>query len=141
MGQEEEEIDETDKSAMLNLVMNEVLRQYREENGRGPNTQELLNLRANIAKELDVEIAQVIDGDFDKKANDNVPSAKKIAFDPKRDTIKEYVPDPNEYPSDNDSLTRALMGDYGGDNDVDDDDDDDEDYTEESPSKKLKFSD
>jgi len=67
---------------------------------------------------------------------------KKIAFDPKRDTIKEYVPDPNEYPSDNDSLTRALMGDYDGDNDVDDDDDDDdEDYTEESPSKKLKFSD
>ena len=64
-----------------------------------------------------------------------------VAFDPKRDTIKEYVPDPNEYPSDNDSLTRALMGDYDGDNDVDDDDDDDEDYTEESPSKKLKFSD
>jgi len=56
--QEEEEIDETDKSAMLNLVMNEVLRQYREENGRGPNTQELLNLRANIAKELDVEIGE-----------------------------------------------------------------------------------
>ena len=142
--QEEEEIDETDKSAMLNLVMNEVLRQYREENGRGPNTQELLNLRANIAKELDVEIVQELDGDWDKKANDKVPSAKKIAFDPKRDTIKEYVPDPNEYPSDNDSLTRALMGDYDGDNDVDDDDDDDdddEDYTEESPSKKLKFSD
>jgi len=137
--EDDEEIDETDKSAMFNLVMNEVLRQYREENGRGPNTKELLELRANIAKELGVEIAQEIDGDWDKKANANsVPSAKKIAFDPEKDTVKEYVPDANEYLSDNDkdAISRSLMGDY----EEDDNDEDDEDYAEEPPTKRPKTS-
>jgi len=142
---DDEEIDETDKSAMFNLVMNEVLRQYREENGRGPNTKELLELRANIAKELGVEIAKEIDGDWDKKANaDSVPSAKKIAFDPKKDTVKEYVPDANEYLSDNgkDIISRSLMGDYDEDEDEDDEDEDedDEDDAEEPPTKRLKTS-
>merc|ERR1712238_62615 len=135
-GGDDEEIDETDKSAMFNLVMNEVLRQYREENGRGPNTKELLELRANIAKELGVEIAEEIDGDWDKRANANsVPSAKKIAFDPEKDTVKEYIPDANEYLSDNgkDIISRSLMGDY-------DEDEDDEDYAEEPPTKRLKTS-
>mmetsp|Transcript_21481 Transcript_21481/g.24090 ORF Transcript_21481/g.24090 Transcript_21481/m.24090 type:complete len:134 (+) Transcript_21481:741-1142(+) len=128
---------------MFNLVMNEVLRQYREENGRGPNTKELLELRANIAKELGVEIAKEIDGDWDKKANaDSVPSAKKIAFDPKKDTVKEYVPDANEYLSDNgkDIISRSLMGDYDEDEDDEDEDEDDEDDAEEPPTKRLKTS-
>ena len=138
---DDEEIDETDKSAMFNLVMNEVLRQYREENGRGPNTQELLELRSNIAKELDVDIAHDLDGDWDKKANANsIPSAKKIMFSSEKDTVKEYVPDPNEYKSDSDpdDVSRSLMGDY--DEDDDDDEDDDEDYAEEPPTKRIKTS-
>ena len=39
--------------------MNEVLRQYREEHGRGPHTHELLELRSTIAKELNVEISEI----------------------------------------------------------------------------------
>ena len=41
---EDDDIDDEDKAAMFNLVMNEVLRQYREENGRGPDTKELLEM-------------------------------------------------------------------------------------------------
>ncbi len=141
-----EEINEDDKSAMLNLVMNEVLRQFREENGRGPNTAELLDLRANIAKELGVEIAQEIDGDWDKMAKENsVPSAKKIAFTKKPDMVREYVPDRNEYPSDNDdedeeydghedseNVARSLMGDY--------EEEDHDNDVHQPPTKRLKTS-
>ncbi|OEU21150.1 hypothetical protein FRACYDRAFT_234777 [Fragilariopsis cylindrus CCMP1102] len=136
---DDEEIDETDKSAMFNLVMNEVLRQYREENGRGPNTQELLELRSNIARELDVDIAHDLDGDWDKKANANsIPSAKKIMFSSEKDTVKEYTPDPNEYKSDSDpdDVARSL-GNY---DEEDEDEDDDEDYAEEPPTKRIKTS-
>ena len=146
---DEEEIDEDDKSAMLNLVMNEVLRQFREENGRGPNTKELLELRANIAKELGVEIAQEIDGDWDKKANQNtVRSAKKIFFTKEADMVREYVPDRNEYPSDNDededyddhddndsenNVARSLV--------MDDYEEEDRDiYVQQPPTKRLKTS-
>lgn len=141
---DEEDIDENDKSAMFNLVMNEVLRQYREENGRGPNTQELLELRANIAKELGVEIAQQIDGDWDKKAKANsVPSAKKLTFTKEADRVREYVPDANEYPSDkddedyddvddSDDAVRSIMDSY--------DDEDDGNPVYQPPMKKLKTS-
>lgn len=140
---DEEDVDENDKSAMFNLVMNEVLRQYREENGRGPNTKELLELRANIAKELGVEIAQEIDGDWDKMAKANaVPSAKKIAFTKEADRVREYVPDANEYPSDkddedyevveddSDNVARSLMDEY--------DEEDDDNHADQRPTKRLK---
>jgi hypothetical protein len=142
---EEEEVDENDKSAMFNLVMNEVLRQYREENGRGPNTQELLELRANIARELGVEIAQQIDGDWDKRAKANtVPSAKKLTFTKEADRVREYVPDANEYPSDRDDedyddvddqddVARSLIEDY--------DEEDDDNHVNQPPAKRLKTSD
>ena len=138
------DIDENDKSAMFNLVMNEVLRQYREENGRGPNTQELLELRANIAKELGVEIANRIDGDWDKKAKKNSsPSTRRIAFTKEADEVREYVPDPNEYPSDNDDddyydiddaddILNPSMGDY--------EEEDDSSRVDQPPTKRLKTS-
>jgi hypothetical protein len=141
---DEEDSEESDKSAMFNLVMNEVLRQYREENGRGPNTKELLELRANIAKELGVEIAQEIDGDWDKMAKENsVPSAKKLTFTKEADRVREYVPDANEYPSDkddedyddvddSDDVARSLMDDY--------DEEDDDNHVNQPPTKRLKTS-
>lgn len=143
---DDDEVDseESDKSAMFNLVMNEVLRQYREENGRGPNTKELLELRSNIAKELGVEIAQEIDGDWEKMAKENsVPSAKKLTFTKEADRVREYVPDRNEYPSDkddedyydedeSDDVARSLMDDY--------DEEDDDNHVNQPPTKKLKTS-
>ena len=97
---EGEEIDEEDKSAMFNLVMNEVLRQYREDNGRGPNTQELLELRSAIAKQLDVEVAEIdaADADWDKKAKEssNKKRDRKIAFSSDTEVV-EYIPDNDEH--------------------------------------------
>jgi Family of unknown function (DUF5880) len=49
--------DEEEKQAMLNLVMGEVLRKFREEHGRGPDTRELLEIRGHVASQLDVEVA------------------------------------------------------------------------------------
>ncbi|KAG7360780.1 hypothetical protein IV203_035879 [Nitzschia inconspicua] len=131
--QEGEEIDEEDKNAMFNLVMNEVLRQYREDNGRGPNTKELLELRASIAKELDVEVAQVPEADWDKKAKGSPsPSSKKIAFQ-KEDIVKEYVPDENEYNhgSEPDARAAALLGLYQEDDDEEDDDENEDNHDAE----------
>eukprot|EP00934_Nitzschia_sp_Nitz4_P004206 Nitzschia sp. Nitz4//scaffold50_size126154//86506//87774//NITZ4_003693-RA/size126154-processed-gene-0.61-mRNA-1//-1//CDS//3329553722//4196//frame0 len=98
-----DDMDEEDKSAMFNLVMNEVLRQYREEHGRGPNTQELLELRSTIAKELKVQVAEIDleQADWNKNAKDGTPAkevAKTIAFK-KEHKIRTYQPDPNEYPT------------------------------------------
>jgi len=133
LGEDGDEIEEEDKSAMFNLVMNEVLRQYREENGRGPNTQELLEMRANIAKELDVQVAEVTDGDWDKKAKSNsTPSEKKIAFD-SEDKVKEFVPDEDEY---NYGGAMAIMHGMHEDDD-EDEDEDDEDFSE-PPTKRIK---
>lgn len=56
MGDEGED-DEEERRAMLNLVMSEVLRKFREENGRGPDTRELLEIRSKVAEQLDVEVA------------------------------------------------------------------------------------
>ena len=143
---DDEENDENDKSAMFNLVMNEVLRQYREENGRGPNTKELLELRSNIARELGVEISHEIDGDWDKLAKENqVPSAKKIFFTKEADRVREYVPNANEYPSDkddeddedyddehSDDVARSLEDDYN--------EADNGEYSDQPPNKRLKMS-
>lgn len=98
---DEEEIDDEDRAAMFNLVMNEVLRQYREENGRGPDTKELLDIRATIARELHVPVAHIDaeQADWNKHAKDGTPAkeqAKTIGFHPE-DKILEYHPDPNEH--------------------------------------------
>jgi hypothetical protein len=125
-GEDNEEIAEEDKSAMFNLVMNEVLRQYREDNGRGPNTQELLELRSAIAKQLEVEVAEIdADGaDWDKKAKETPTNKRKIAFS--TDTkVMEYVPDPDEHDHHNAAES---------------DDEDYEEEEEEPPTKKLKSS-
>lgn len=124
-GEDDEEIAEEDKSAMFNLVMNEVLRQYREDNGRGPNTQELLELRSAIAKQLEVEVAEIDgDGGWDKKAKETPTNKRKIAFSTDTE-VKEFVPDPDEHDH------------------HDAEESDDEDYEEEGdepPTKKFKSS-
>lgn len=83
----EDEDEEEEKKAMLNLVLSEVIKKFRQENGRGPDTEELLELRSQIAKQLGVEVATVSDvtGETDKKrpvdANGSeMHSPKKVKF-------------------------------------------------------------
>jgi hypothetical protein len=51
--------DEEERQGMLNIVMSEVLRKFREEHGRGPDTRELLEIRGHVARELGVEVATI----------------------------------------------------------------------------------
>ena len=53
----EELTEEEEKCAMLNIVMSELLRKFREENGRGPNSREVLEIRASVAEQLGMEVA------------------------------------------------------------------------------------
>jgi hypothetical protein len=127
LGQEEEEIDDEDKSAMFNLVMNEVLRQYRDEHGRGPHTHELLELRATIAKELDVKISEIEIVDWNEKAKKiSKNPGRRISFGGK-DKIREYHPDPDEH------LQPEVEAEY---TENDGNEDDEAEY--EPPKKKVK---
>lgn len=57
LAEDMEMTEEEEKSAMLNIVMSELLRKFREENGRGPDTRELLEIRASVAEQLGMEVA------------------------------------------------------------------------------------
>ena len=82
------EEDEEERSAMLNLILGEVIKHFREENGRGPDTRELLELRSQVAEKLGVEVAsfdQINDTPEGKKRSaleaPSSPSPKKVKFD------------------------------------------------------------
>lgn len=81
---EEDEVEE--KRAVLNLVMGEILRKFRKENGRGPDTRELLELRSEVAAQLDVEVATVEaleESNRKRKAGEDdneSKSSKKVKF-------------------------------------------------------------
>jgi hypothetical protein len=136
-GGDNDEPDDEDKAAMLNLVMNEVLRQYREENGRGPDTRELLEIRSAVAKQLDVEVPEVdaMGADWDQKAppriinqiggnSENITNGRKrnrrIAFTP--DTKEEVV---------------ATAADDSDEEEADSGEEDDETYEPQAKKRKA----
>lgn len=84
---DEEDGDEDDAEsqvAMMNLIMGQVLRRFHEENGRGPDTRELLELRSALAEKIGVEVPEVEGADWDQKASkkktevDSTSSCKPI---------------------------------------------------------------
>jgi hypothetical protein len=71
--EEDEDWDATEdedeaRTAMMNHIMRQVLRRFHEGNGRGPNTQELLDLRAAVAAKMGVQVPEILDTDWDQKA-------------------------------------------------------------------------
>lgn len=89
--EEEEEYqleEDVDKHSLLNLVLGSVIEKFREDNGRGPNSQELLELRSVVASELDVEIP-LIPTTTDRRRTDPeegddvlARSSKRVKFAP-----------------------------------------------------------
>jgi Family of unknown function (DUF5880) len=82
-----DEADDEDRHAMLNLVLGEVLRNFRHEHGRGPDTRELLELRSQIAKELQVEVTTLesLEASNKRSADEALAehhSPKKVKFSP-----------------------------------------------------------
>jgi hypothetical protein len=136
---EDNHFDDEEKAAMFNLVMNEVLRQYREENGRGPDTKELLDMRAAIAKELGVKVADIDSdqADWTKRADGTPakPRVKTIGFH-NEDKVLEYEPHPDEHTHNFDPDVVRGGDDNGDDNEGESTGDDE--CTSERPRKRRK---
>ena len=110
---DDDEPDEEEKLSLLNLVLNESLRQFREENGRGPSTEELLHLRSTIAEKLGVEVMtlEALESsasgnkrpETDEQANDaSLCPSKKVKFSsPDKEDEKKEAAGCDENPDGN----------------------------------------
>ena len=92
---EEDRLDdeEEEKHLILNLILSELIKSFREDNGRGPDAEELLDLRARVAEQLKLELpppaAPIPDEERKRKTIDDdyvphstSPSPKKVKFTP-----------------------------------------------------------
>ena len=52
---EEDMDDEECQIGMMNMILAQILKRFREENGRGPNTEELLAMRSALAEKLGID--------------------------------------------------------------------------------------
>jgi hypothetical protein len=115
--------EEEDKHALLNLILGEVLKKFRADNKRGPNSEELLQLRSEIAGKLGLKL----DGSTLKRLAERdqkplSPSPKKVKFTPEVATAEIE----DESDEQDDEKPAAKKSTSGGDIYDDDDDDDDE---------------
>jgi hypothetical protein len=118
---EDEDLDEEERSAMLNMLLSQAIKKFRDEHGRGPNTKELLELRAEVAGVLGVEVAtfdQITSGvkhagDDDDDDHEAMHSPKKVKFS--NETDEDGAADGSE---DNKPLTKEDSSNdgEGGDN-------------------------
>ena len=81
----EDEAEEEEKLALLNLILGEVLKKFRAENGRGPDSEELLQLRRQVAEKLGIHLDEAAVADAGKReAEDDgkghEPSPKRVKF-------------------------------------------------------------
>ena len=83
---DEDEDDEDAQVGMMNLIFGQILRRFREENGRGPDTRELLEMRSALAERLGVEVPPVDDegSDWDKKAPPFASPGPKLGGTPRK---------------------------------------------------------
>ena len=79
----EDEAEEEEKHALLNLILGEVLKKFRVENGRGPDSEELLELRRQVAGKLGVELDEPEElkrPAAEDGKEEHEPSPKKVKF-------------------------------------------------------------
>jgi len=72
LSREDDDSDEDDEDCqvgMMNLIFGQILKRFREENGRGPDTRELLDMRKALAERLGVEVPPIDESgsDWDEK--------------------------------------------------------------------------
>ena len=78
-----EESEELDKHGLLNIILGGVIEKFREDNGRGPNTEEVLDLRRAVAAELDLEIPELPN----QPDGDQLPEGESSATARKRPNV------------------------------------------------------
>ena len=74
--EEDFENDEEAQIGMMNLLLAQIIKKFREENGRGPNTEELLAIKSEVGKQLGIDEsilggASTIDDDDDEENEDD----------------------------------------------------------------------
>jgi len=130
-GEEDEDFDpdEDESVGMMNMILGHLLKKFREENGRGPDSLELLEMRKALADKLGVEVPEVDEEKLTAPVPKS-PNRKKVVVDEKKNETspipardEEEEGDGKVVAADLDSLKRSA---------VDDDDD-----AEES-NKKAK---
>merc|ERR1740139_2038838 len=103
LGEDMEEIDEEEeKVGMMNMLMGQILRTFNTNNGRGPDTQELLEMRQLIASRLGVDVPEIDEDENSGKKRENVeedhevdgPRKKKIRFSNSHEPKEFYVEEP-----------------------------------------------
>ena len=79
-----DDLDEKEKPALLNLILGELLRKFRTEHGRGPDSEELLKIRRQVAEKLGMHLEEssvsVQPPGEDSDDEKHEPSAKKVKF-------------------------------------------------------------
>ncbi len=76
IGSDEEEDDEECQIGMMNLILAQILKRFREENGRGPNTEELLAMRSALAEKLGID-ESIINADGSGNADGSEVARRK----------------------------------------------------------------
>lgn len=62
VGSDEEDMEEDEcQIGVMNIILAQILKRFREENGRGPNTEELLAMRSALAEKLGIDEALIND--------------------------------------------------------------------------------
>ena len=78
------EASEDEKRLLMNFIFSEVLEQFREQNGRGPDSDEVLELRKSVAQKLGMELPDPLPPTEPKKRPADAASGKatkRVKFD------------------------------------------------------------
>lgn len=79
-----DDLDEKEKPALLNLILGELLRKFRAEHGRGPDSEELLEIRRQVADKLGLHLEEsaVSKQPKSEESDDekHEPSPKRVKF-------------------------------------------------------------
>lgn len=127
---------------MMNMILSHMLRKFREENGRGPDSLELLEMRKALADRLGVEVPPVNEEacDWDKKVETPGKIKKRGR---KKVVVAEEMNETEEIPNreDGDDFDEVDGGDVTSlkrPAQEDDDDDDEEDEDEQQVNNKKQ---
>lgn len=114
LGEDEDLTEEESQVAVMNLVLRQVLRRFNEENGRGPTTEELLELRSSIAEKMGLPLPKIPN---EAEQPPNKTKKRKLAKGGGKDGSLQSI------------LTnkQASSG------------DEEEEYDDEVPAKRVKF--
>jgi Family of unknown function (DUF5880) len=82
-GDDDDDDDDEGLTGIMNLLLRSILRKFTDEHGRGPDTEELMNIRQALASKLGIELAAVPSSEEPSKKRkidvDN-PQVKKVKF-------------------------------------------------------------